>query len=322
LVRAEIQSIQSFAGRFLNSGLSTAALRTNALLRKEEWEQLDSRVVEVARQRLAAVADLRAAGLTLNLGDLGVLISQYETLSDMEVAEVSMSGVARGRSARVEWTIQSVPIPIVHKDFQLNVRHLEASRRTGSGVDTTQAEVAARLVTEKLEDILFNGSTVQVNGNPIWGYRTFPNRNTGTAAGPWDAATGAADNIFNTVTAMMADARADRFFGPYTLYVSEQQYSEMFIKEGVDRFDVLLNRIREIPGIAAVKPTGALADGEAVLVQLTRDVVDLAVGQDITTVEWETQGGMVANFKVMAAMAPRIKADDAGRSGVVHYTGL
>jgi hypothetical protein len=59
---------------------------------------------------------------------------------------------------------------------------------------------------------------------------------------------------------------------------------------------------------------------EVLLVQLTSDVVDLPVGQDITTVEWDTKGGLQMHFKVMAAMAPRMKSDANGNTGIVHYT--
>ncbi len=44
-----------------------------------------------------------------------------------------------------------------HKDFRINIRALEASRKLGQTLDTTMVGLATRLVTERLETILFNG---------------------------------------------------------------------------------------------------------------------------------------------------------------------
>ena len=81
-----------------------------------------------------------------------------------------------------------------------------------------------------------------------------------------------------------------------------------------------LQRVREISGIEDVKPVDKLADSNVLLVQLTKSNVDMVIGMQPTTVQWETQGGMVMMFKVMSIMVPRIKLDHNNRSGVVHGT--
>ena len=63
-------------------------LRANDLLRKDEWKALDDALVEVARRQVGAVEDLIAAGVTRNLGSLGVMIDEYEALSSINDAEV------------------------------------------------------------------------------------------------------------------------------------------------------------------------------------------------------------------------------------------
>jgi hypothetical protein len=59
---------------------------------------------------------------------------------------------------------------------------------------------------------------------------------------------------------------------------------------------------------------------EVILVQMSTDVVDWLDGLQPTTVMWESHGGMMIHFKVMMIGAPRIKADQSGQSGIVHYT--
>ena len=79
----------------------------------------------------------------------------------------------------------------------------------------------------------------------------------------------------------------------------------------------------EIPDLEFIKISRNLpggASGQIILVQLTSDVVDMIDGLQPTMVQWESQGGMVVNFKVMAIMAPRMKSDAANQSGIAHFS--
>ena len=57
-----------------------------------------------------------------------------------------------------------------------------------------------------------------------------------------------------------------------------------------------------------------------IMVQMTPDVARAVNGMDITTVQWESVGGMRLNFKVMAIQVPQLRADYDGRCGIVHAT--
>lgn len=318
-IQTDPLTFTSTAGRLLNNSMNVNSLRTNALLREDEWKRIDDAVLMVARNRLAAIQDLRDAGLTRDLGGLGVIIAEYEKVSDMEPAEQNLSGVSEGQEDIPEFTIAGVPVPITHKDFRVNIRHLEASRTRGASIDVTAAEIAARLVAEALEDMLFNGSNVRIGTNTLPGYRNFTDRITGSTSAVWDgSATG--EQMVADVIAMIGDAEAANYFGPFVLYVSTATMT--FLREDfkANSDKTVLQRMLEIDSLSAVRHSGRMTATEVLLVQLTSDVVDLPVGQDITTVEWDTKGGMQMHFKVMAAMAPRVKSDANGNTGIVHYT--
>jgi uncharacterized linocin/CFP29 family protein len=307
---------------WVNGRINVNALRTNDTLRKEEWVELDTAVVDIARQRLTGIADLNAAGLVLRLGSIGTTISQYEKQSDMTDANVDMAGVTPGQEDRVTFELVSVPVPVIHKDFRVNIRHLEASRSLGQSIDVTQATVAARKVSDKLESILFDGDDgIVVNGNGLSGYTNDSARNTGTGS-DWGTIT----NIYTDVNAMISDAEADNMFGPYVLYVAKTQFGQMraLYTDGAPEsaYDRVLRGLGGPANLTAIKPADVLTAGECVLVQMTREVVDLAVAMDVSTIEWDNMGGLVKHFKVWAIMVPRIKSDKDGRSGIVHYTGI
>ena len=80
----------------------------------------------------------------------------------------------------------------------------------------------------------------------------------------------------------------------------------------------IISRVLEIPTLTDIKVADFLTADNVLMIQMTSDVVDMVVGMQPTTVQWETQGGFLLNFKVMAIMIPRLKNTDAGRSGIVH----
>jgi len=317
----------SVAGSLLQNGMSINSLRTQATLRKDEWELLDTRVIEVARERLNAVADLFTAGLTFDVPNaLGTTIVQHQTRSEMIAAQISMDGVTQAPSDRVLFNLISTPLPIIHHDFQLGIRELAASRNGGIPLDTTQAEEASRQVSETIENLLLNGLTAgdtlgfAASTAQLFGYTNRTSRNTVSLSGNWDESAQDGENIVADVIAMIQANHNARMFGPYNLYIPTNYWVELQKDFKTNSDKTILQRIGEIAGIQSIKPTDKLADDNVLLVQMTRDNVDMAVGMQTTVVSWEGQGGMMLYFKVMAIMVPRIKLDHGSRSGVVHAT--
>jgi uncharacterized linocin/CFP29 family protein len=333
------------AADFLRSGGSPArflatngmnaigALRTNDILRKEEWQLLDETLVGVARQRLIGINDLVSRGLSFNLGGLGVVLSQYEQLGDMSDASVDFSGVSDAEKDSVTYTLVSVPVPIFHKDFSINIRRLEASRgpnAIGQAIDRTQIETATWKVVEQMEEVLFNGTGSGANGGSVqygagntsqaslYGYKTHPSINT-TAGSTWGTVTNPQADVISAIGVLEGDLY---FGGPYVVYVPTTQYNKLrnFHTDGSG--DQVFDRLRRIQGLEDVRPGDRLASGTAVMVTMRRDVVDLAIGQELTVVEWESKGGLMLHFKVMAALAPRVKSDAAGNSGICTITNI
>lgn len=307
------------AQKLLQSGFNVNALRTNDTLRKDEWKLYDTAVVGIAKARLNGVADLISRGLTMKLNNaLGVTRVEWETDTDLTPAALSMSGIQRTQDDRVEFSLTGMPVPIIHKDWTLNIRHLEASRKTGQPLDVTMAQKAARVVSEKIEDMLWNGSTSLGTNNTIYGYTTAQYRNTGSVTATWVTATGA--QILADVLAMLQKARDDHMYGPYILYVPIAVMTNLGndFKTNSDRS--ILERIKAVEGIEDVKATASLTGTNIILAQLTSDVVQMIDGIQPTMVQWDSNGGMVTNFKIIAIMLPRFRNDSEQQSGIVHYS--
>jgi uncharacterized linocin/CFP29 family protein len=302
--------------------LSSAELRTLDTLRKDDWIFLDQELVKEAVIRLVGVADLKAAGLTQPVANsLGTTIFQYEKITDMEAATVSLDGITRTASDRQEFLLSGIPLPIVHKDFFLNLRTLNASRRRGEGLDATQVRTAGRLVAEQEEKMLFQGGKT-FGGLTIYGYTTHPDRNTASFGtnGNWVQAAKTGENMLADVQTLIAAAEADRMNGPYWVYLP-RNYSTVVgndFKANSDK--TIRQRLEELDGILAIRVADQLPSNNIVLVQATADVVKWIQGETLQTVQWDVDGGFQVNFKAWEIAVPLVRSDAQGRSGVVHMS--
>lgn len=322
--RSAMYSSNGFvAQRLLNSGFDANSLRTNDTLRKDEWKMYDTAIVGIAKARLRGVADLMAAGLTYSLPNaLGVTRLEWENDTDMTPAGVSMSGIDQTQDDRVEYSLTGMPVPIIHKDFTLNLRQLEASRKTGLPLDTTMAQKASRVVSEKIEDMLWNGYTGLGANNTIYGYLTTPNRNTGSLTNAaWTAGTVNGETILADVLAMIQKALDDHMYGPFVLYVPIAIGTLLGNDFKTNSDKSVRERLLEIDGLSDIRSTANLTGLNVLLVQLTADVVQMVDGIQPRMVQWDSHGGFVLNFKIIAIMLPRFRNDSEGQSGIVHYSG-
>lgn len=309
------------AQRLLQSNFNVNSLRTNDVLRKDEWKLYDTAIVQIAKARLIGVADLMSRGLSMKLPNaLGTTRVEWENDTDMTPANVSMSGIQRSQDDRIEFNMTGIPVPIIHKDWTLNIRHLEASRKTGQPLDTTMAQKAGRVVAEKIESILWDGYVGLGANNTLYGYRTALNRNTYDVNVSWATATG--DQMLADVLAMIGRAHADHMYGPYMVYHGIGAGINMGNDFKANSDKSIRQRLSEVEGIAGFRATANLPDSEVLLVQLTADVVQMIDGIQPTMVQWDSHGGMVTHFKILAIMLPRFRNDSEGQSGIVHGSNL
>lgn len=290
-----------------------------ATLRKDEWKLLDDVIVKAAKERLNLVADLRSAGLTFTIPQgMGKTVLETETQSDVNDAVISMDGLRESPDDRPEYDLGLLPLPITHKDFQFSARQLLTSRNGSSPLDTTSSELAARKVAESIEKLTLGiNSSYTFGGGTVMGLTNFTSRLTQTLTAP-TAAGWTGNTILTEILAMRTQSTGAFHYGPWMLYVSPNwdAYLDEDFKTNSDR--TLRERIKAVNGITDIKTLDFLTGYDMVLVQMTSDVVRIVVGMDITTLQWDTKGGMQKNFKVMAIIVPQMRGDFNSNTGVVH----
>lgn len=307
----------------VNRGGEYESFVTNApaLLRKDEWIQLDTAVIRVAKQRLRAFADLRSRGLTYNVPNaMGKTVLQYQAISDITSATISMDGLRQSEEDRPAFELRNLPLPIVHKDFSFTMRELATARESSSPLDTTTAELAGRRVAEEVEKLLLGvSSTYSYGGGTVYGYTNFPQRITTVSltdptGGGWNGGT-----LVGEILEMVQAAYDANYYGPFALYFSRGW--SRFLDEDYSTAkgdNTVRQRLTNIEGLEFVRTLDYLTGYQAILVQLSPDVVRAVLGMDITTLQWESHGGMRLHFKVMAIQVPQLRSDYEEAAGVVH----
>ena len=293
-----------------------------ATLRKDAWKALDLAIVKTATERLQLVSDIRQAGLTFNVPNgMGTTVFETETMSDISDASITMDGLAATERDRPLFELTNLPLPVTSKPFSYSLRQIEASRRSGSPLDTTTAELAGRKVAEEIEKLtLGNLSTYTYGGGSVYGLRNFPTRETKSmtlpTASSWTGAT--------TVTEIlqMRQQSYDEFhFGPFNLYTSPNWDVYLDNDFSTAKGDnTLRDRIKKIEKINNVTTLDFLTGFQMILVQMTSDVIRMVVGMEIQTIQWESHGGLKQEFQVMGIIVPQLRADQSSQTGIVHGT--
>ena len=342
-----------------NMGIMSPVFNATTL-RKEEWLQLDQVILRAARYRMRAWNDLVKANSYGGFNGMSKTILEHETMSDPGEAMVDMDGLTPGRTDAPLFQLQGLPLPITHVDFWFSSRNMAISRNTGTPLDSVMGESGGRRIGETIEKTYigvqtgptYGGSSTYVGGygrsSQVYGMLNFtPGLATSTFYLPtgsgrstsgWKPSDTLADVLY-----FLDLLKAQKFYGPFMLYTSNDwdKYldNDYILTGGNVATQTLRNRLRAIDEIIDVRrldflfgslPSGSTGPGGEsvttakpftfILIQMTPDVVRAVNGMDITTVQWESVGGMRLNFKIMAIQVPQLRADYYGNCGILVAT--
>ena len=298
----------------------TVKTNAHATLRKDDWKLMDDAIVKAAQERLKLVNFLRGRGLTYTISQgMGKTILETETQGNVNDAVISMDGLRESVDDRPEFEPSSLPLPITHKDFQFSARQILVSRNGGSPLDTTSSELSARKVAESIERLALGRiAAYTYGGGTIYGLLNFPSRMTRTITSPVGVGIGAGLQFMTDVLAMRQQSLNAFHYGPWVLFTSPNwaQYLDYDFKANGDKS--VRERVATLDGIVGIETLDFMQNYDVLLVQLTSEVCRMVLGMDITTLQWDTKGGMQKNFKVMAITVPQLRADFNSRTGIVH----
>lgn len=223
----------------------------------------------------------------------------------------------------------------------------------GEAAGRRVAELIEKTTIGVSTGITYGGNSTQTGGYgrtaAVYGYTNFPSRLTKTNLHDPSVASWSASQTLADVLAMRDQLYLNKFYGPFMIYHSNDwdKYmdTDYILTGGNVATQTLRERLKAIDGIQDVrrldflfgvapdtnenstsyKGPGGQVDASLkpftlLMVQMTPDVCRAVNGMDMTTVQWETVGGMRLNFKVMCIQVPQLRADFYGNCGILHAT--
>lgn len=299
-----------------------AEMRGLAPLWKNTQELIDDAVVRVGREGLV-IADDRMSQFPVSLPNwLGVLELTSHKVGESRKANRGMVPGSMPDGGGIQDKIPyTIPIYVTWDQFGFNARELAAAQRVGRPLDTDEAEQAVRNVNFAIEDAIINGLDINVTGNASPGLLDTTNTQAYETNTAWDNAGKTGAEILTDVLAMRAVAAADKFYGPYTLYVPTA-YSAAMQKpfdssSGARTIQQYLEALTFGNRNLRVRTADLLPANRTLLVQDTSQVCDVIVGQQPVAINPAPEIEFHTKWMVYAVIVPRVKSDINSNFGIV-----
>lgn len=261
--------------------------RENSNLPDELWDQIDSNLIDTARNALVSRRFLHIFG-PLGIGTESIHIDDSEALD-----EISEDGLITTKGRRY------VEIPTLYDDFTILAKDLENSRKFGYPTDLSKVASSAENCSRKEDRLIFFGNTDH-------GYEGLF-----TAAGTnkikrsdWSSG----ENAFSDLVSALEIFSEKGIYGTYALVLSPDLYMQLQrIQPGTGLLEI--DRINKLLS-GNVFSSPVLGTGKAILVCPEARNMDLVIGQDMTAAYLE-QKDLNHSFRILESILLRIKRKQA-----------
>jgi uncharacterized linocin/CFP29 family protein len=201
----------------------------------------------------------------------------YDTRTHGSAAAFDWHWPGKNSIDAINFARSQVPIPNIHKEFDINKLDLAASQMgNGSPLNVSQAESAAYLVAYFEDTVLLMGYTADGTNYDINGlYKAASNTKAGS---DWATAT----NIPATINGAIQEMITDNITGPYNIILSPEQYTYTSAFIGTSAVTYRQWIEQEIKGTVSWSPvftagTGLMSKADP------EGMFELVVAEDIST---------------------------------------
>jgi len=280
-----------------------------AQLTDEERIYVDSRIVETVEpvmvgRRLFPVFTLPHAGF--------ITVRGYKRTS-MSAARISLHGQGKNVD-RSEKEHFDITVPVLHKEFSLWWRDLEASRSNGLPLDTQEAEDAARQVAEEEDLLLLTGQYAGWKALGIEGLATATGRNTEASAGAWPA------NALTDLSDAIGKLEAANHMGPYAAVLRSSWAAKLralVTNTATKWITVIQDLFKAGIYVSDNLYTSAAGVDIGLVVEPSQENFEMVIGRDLSLFTKQDED-MNLQCKVHEVVAPRIKRPKS----ICEITGL
>jgi uncharacterized linocin/CFP29 family protein len=245
-----------------------------AHLTDEELMYIDSRIVDTVRPVLVG----RKLFPVFTLPHAGFITVRGYKRTDMSQARISLHGQGKNKD-RTEKTPFDITVPVLHKEFTIYWRDLEASRAYGLPLDAQDAENAARQVAEEEDLLLLTGEYTGWKALGIEGLATASGRNTKASAGAWPA------NALTDLSAAIGELEADGHTGPYAAVLRSSWAAKLralVTNTATKWIEVIQDLFKAGIYVSDNLYTSAGGVNSGLVVQPSQENFEIVIGKDMT----------------------------------------
>lgn len=322
----------------------------NATLLRDEWKNFDDVIIRAFQEDLTFVSSIMAKGLTYNLGNpLGTTVVIHQNMSNAMKAQMAMDANVQNQGDTPEFGEGGVPIPIISSGFNIDIRFLNASRQSQVPLDTTNSEFGARANAEWLENLTlfgkgditdlekrtldFSNTTVTAalrytyGSYKIDGVFSKDEAVDYSLANDWLAAATTGKQIVADVIAMKQALTEQGYGGDAVLHLPSylsSRLSEDYKASEASSTITIMQRLEAIRGVTYEfhDSIGRITPGAGqyinmAMIAMRSDVIRMIDGFDSMLVQWDTQGGMNTNYRILTIKVPELRTRQAGDCGIV-----
>lgn len=314
--RRAYNAAQRHLGEVAGDAIVGNAAIGNALpLPRDVWGEWDREGIAVQRKTMAVFNDLAASVSTPM--PIGKLMHHYQKISDSGQSYISLDGVFEGKTDQQTFEYVGTPIPIISSPFSYGWRQVAAAQSEGFNLDGSGRENAMDKNAQKAELIALDGDTsIVVDGNPLYGLRTHPDRVTRATGVALNGATGpqwVAE--FDATLKLLED---QEFTGEATIYVNfaDWRYAERNeYTAGYPR--KIAEHIRALGGVGQIVPARDVTPGQIIAINKDRRTVQVLNAMPMTTLpKFRANVHDPYDFVNWMAAAVQVKSDANGNCGV------
>lgn len=295
--------------------------RANASLPVGSWEQMDDAAYRAETDTLTLVADLRAAGLVSDADiteeELTWMIKDFS-----HDATVSMSPETETDEGATTYEKDGTALPIIHSDYSIGPRVGEKGT-----LEADNAYGASWTVNSRFEYLVLYGWKPTVgmneltgNGYSLYGMTNHPAVGGGTIRDWSTNPTYARQDIRNMVNQIRDEQNHAPGNQGFWLYLGSDLDDRLddLIDPADSDSPTIRDRLQGLSGLGRMEMTESLDPKGALMFRPTPDVVDLAIAEDLQTLQWNIK--MRENYKVMLSGTPRIKQTVSGNTGIAYWS--
>lgn len=313
--RAYNAAQRDMSERFSDVIVGNTAIGNALPLPRDVWGEWDRDGIAVQRKTMAVFNDLAASVSTPM--PIGKLMHHYQRISDSGQSFISLDGVFEGKTDQQTFEYVGTPIPIISSPFSYGWRQVAAAQTEGVSLDSGGRDNANDKVTQRAELIALDGNTqIVVDGNPLYGLRTHPDRATRTTGVALASATGA--QWAAEVAATLKLLEDQEFVAPVTLYVNFADWRYAERTEYTAGYPLkIAEHIRNLAGVGSVVPARDVLASQIIAVNKDRRTVQVLSAMPMTTLpKFRANVHDPYDFVTWMAAAVEIKSDANGNCGV------